>query len=114
MASDATWADCASAFASYDAVGGGARGTLAFDVALARPLKSGRAFSPVSFDGDGGAPLSSIEFASQGAKGGPSGAAPGSVFAATSVPAIPEPHTNLLMLAGLAAIAFMSTRRRRP
>jgi PEP-CTERM motif len=114
MATHATWADCASAFASYDAVGGGTRGTLAFDVPLARPLKSSRAFSPLSFDGDDGAPLASIDFTPQGANGNPSGAAPGAVFAATSVPAIPEPHTNLLMLAGLAAIGFMSTRRRRP
>jgi len=37
-----------------------------------------------------------------------------SIFATQAVPAIPEPHTNLLMLAGLAAIGFMATRRRRP
>jgi PEP-CTERM motif len=32
----------------------------------------------------------------------------------STVAAIPEPQTNLLMVAGLAAIAFMAMRRRRP
>jgi hypothetical protein len=34
--------------------------------------------------------------------------------APSTVAAIPEPQTNLLMVAGLAAIGFMAMRRRRP
>ena len=106
MSSHTTWADCAGAFASYDA--GDSRsgaGTLTFDTA----------FSQVAFDGDGdGAALASIDFATPGASSHQNSAPPGAVFATTSVPAIPEPHTNLLMLAGLAAIGFMATRHRRP
>jgi PEP-CTERM motif len=37
-----------------------------------------------------------------------------SIDAPQAVAAIPEPHTNLLMVAGLAAIGFMTMRRRRP
>lgn len=37
-----------------------------------------------------------------------------SIDAPQTVAAIPEPHTNLLMVAGLAAIGFMAMRRRRP
>lgn len=103
MATHSTWADCASTLASYGAVSsrsGGADGTLTFD----------RAFGPVDSDGDGAA-VASIDFTSRGAS---SSQAPAAVFATTAVPAIPEPHTNLLMLAGLAAIGFMAMGRRRP
>jgi PEP-CTERM motif len=71
----------------------------------------GEAFGMLAFD----APLASIDFTTRSADAKDHGeAARGAVFAATTVPAIPEPHTNLLMLAGLAAIGFMAMRRRRP
>jgi PEP-CTERM motif len=43
----------------------------------------------------------------------PHGAAQRAVEAASTVAAIPEPQTNLLLVAGLAAIGFMAMRRRR-
>lgn len=43
----------------------------------------------------------------------PHGAPQLAVEAASTVAAIPEPQTNLLMVAGLAAIGFMAMRRRR-
>jgi PEP-CTERM motif len=94
MATHSTWADCASAFASDDAV----------------YSHRGDASAAQSFD----APMASIDFTPRGANAHQSGAAPGAVSATAPVAAIPEPHTNLLMLAGLAAIGFMATRRRRP
>ena len=98
-----SWADCAAVFANDDSVGSrGAAGTRAFDAA----------FSLVAVDGDGTA-LASFDFTTQGAISSQNSAVPGAVFATTAVAAIPEPHTNLLMLAGLAAIGFMATRRRR-
>jgi PEP-CTERM motif len=106
MATHITWADCAVKVAVDDAGGNlssGADSPLTFDAA----------FSPLAFDSNGGG-VSSIDFTTQGAGSSQNSAVPGAAFAATSVAAIPEPHTNLLMLAGLAAIGFMATRRRRP
>jgi hypothetical protein len=62
--------------------------------------------------GDDGAVASSNDFATRSLPA--DGAAVTSIEATATVAAIPEPHTNLLMLAGLAAIGFMATRRRRP
>ena len=64
----------------------------------------------VSVEGDG-ALASPIDFATLSRPA--DGAAPTSIDAPATVAAIPEPHTSLLMLAGLAAIGFMATRRRR-
>ena len=65
-----------------------------------------------------GAPNASIDFTSLGVNvqdGGASNGAPQAPMSAPStIAAIPEPHTSLLLLAGLAAIGFMATRRRRP
>jgi PEP-CTERM motif len=94
MAAHSTWADCATAFAS--------------DGVLDSP--SGDFSAALVFD----APVASIDFTTRGADGNRSRAAAGAAFATVPVAAIPEPHTNLLMLAGLAAIGFMATRRRRP
>lgn len=72
---------------------------------------------PFYWDGDG-APNASIDLTSLGVnvQGGGAGNGPSqaSTSAVSTAAAIPEPHTNLLLLAGLAAIAFMATRRRRP
>ncbi len=65
----------------------------------------------VSVEGEG-ALASPIDFATLSLPAG--GAAPISIDATATVAAIPEPHISLLMLAGLAAIGFMATRRRRP
>ena len=68
-------------------------------------------------DGDGAA-NASIDFTSLGLNvpggGAGNGASQAPMGTPSTVAAIPEPHTSLLMLAGLAAIAFMATRRRRP
>ena len=110
----ATWADCAGAVAGSGPAGsprGAASATLTFDGAIDSP------FGP--FDADGhGAPISSIDFSPLGASVHSDATGNGLSYASTystqPLPAIPEPHTNLLMLAGLAAIGFMATRRRRP
>lgn len=99
---------------------GGAAGTLTFDAAIDSPfvlsLKAGNAFSLFYFDGVG-APISSIDFTTLGVSVNPNEAGNGlshaSVYGTQPLAAIPEPHTNLLMLAGLAAIGFMAMRRRR-
>jgi PEP-CTERM motif len=98
-----------------------ALGTLTFDVPIDSPfvlsLKAGNAFSLFYFDG-AGAPVSSIDFTTLGVSVNPNGAGNGlshaSVYASAPVAAIPEPHTLLLMLAGLGAIGFMARHRRRP
>jgi PEP-CTERM motif len=88
-----SWAECAAEF-SIGATAAGA----AFDGSL-----------QLQFDDDGAA-AAPMDFSMLAVK------ADGSiqVAAPSTVAAIPEPHTNLLLLAGLAAIAFMATRRRRP
>lgn len=98
-----------------------ASGRLTFDVAIDSPfvlsLKAGNAFSLFYFDGEG-APISAVDFTTLGVSVNPNGAGNGlshaSVYATPTVAAIPEPHTSLLMLAGLGAIGFMAMRRRRP
>jgi hypothetical protein len=96
---------------------GGASGTLNFDFAIDSPfvlsLKAGNAFSLFYFDGAGDA-ISSIDFTTLGVSVNPrqigNGLSHASVYSA--VPAIPEPETYALMLAGLAAVGFMSRRRK--
>jgi hypothetical protein len=98
---------------------GDASGTLDFDFAIDSPfvlsLKAGDAFSLFYFDG-AGAPISSIDFTTLGVNINASdfgnGLSHASVYAAEMVPGIPEPETYALMLAGLAAVGFMSRRRR--
>jgi PEP-CTERM motif len=92
-----TWSDCAGALfrgASDDA---------------------GNAFSLFYFDG-AEAPIPSIDFSTLGVSTNPNGTgndlSHASLYAAPPVPAIPEPQTNTLMLAGLAAIGIMALRRR--
>jgi hypothetical protein len=97
----------------------GASDTLNFDFAIDSPfvlsLKAGDAFSLFYFDG-AGAPISSIDFTTLGVNINASdfgnGLSHASVYAAEMVPGIPEPETYALMLAGLAAVGFMSRRRR--
>lgn len=96
LARPPSWAECAAEF-SVSATGAGA----AFDGPF-----------PWQFDDDGEA-VASMDFTTLAVKPG-SGSPQVGVEAPTTVAAIPEPHTNLLMLAGLAAIGFMATRRRRP
>jgi len=99
---------------------GGTTGSLTFDAAIDSPfvlsLKAGNAFSLFYFDG-AGAPISSIEFTTLGVSVNQNGAGNGlshaSIYATQPIPAIPEPHISLLMLAGLAAVGFMAKRRRR-
>jgi hypothetical protein len=97
----------------------GVSGTLDFDFAIDSPfvlsLKAGNAFSLFYFDGAGAA-ISSIDFTTLGvsvnANEFGNGLSHASVYAAEMVPGIPEPETYALMLAGLAAVGFMSRRRR--
>jgi hypothetical protein len=93
-----SWADCAGAFS----------GDGRFDSAID---------DPIYLEADG-APNASIDFTSVGvniqASGAGNGASQAPMSAPSTVAAIPEPHTSLLLLAGLAAIGFMATRRRRP
>jgi PEP-CTERM motif len=95
----------------------GASGTLRFDSAIdgafVLSLKAGNAFSLYFFDGEGDA-ISSIDYTTLGVatnwRGDGLGLSHASLYAA--VPAIPEPETYALMLAGLAAVGFMSRRRK--
>jgi hypothetical protein len=92
-----TWAECAAEFSF---------GAASINAALDEPL-------PLRFDDDDGAPVASLDLTTLAVK--PNGLPQHSTAVPSTVAAIPEPHTNLLMLAGLAAIiGFMATRRRRP
>jgi PEP-CTERM motif len=91
LARPPSWADCAAESSA---------GAAAIDAPL-----------PLQFD-DEGAAVASMDFPMRAVRA--NGSSQVRVEAPSTVAAIPEPHTNLLMLAGLAAIAFMATRRRRP
>jgi hypothetical protein len=95
LARQPTWAECAAEFSF-----GGTSVSAAFDGPL-----------PLQFDDDGAA-VASLDMTTLAVE--PSASPQRSTAAPSTVAAIPEPHTNLLMLAGLAAIGFMATRRRRP
>jgi hypothetical protein len=96
-------------------------GTLNFDFAIDSPfvlsLKAGNAFSLFYFDG-AAAPISSISYSTLGVSVNGQGIARGlshaSVYAPTVVPAVPEPETYALMLAGLALTVFLAKRRPAP
>lgn len=116
-------AGAAYAGASDDAGGGpfagnpgGASGTLTFDTAMddafVLSLKAGDAFSLFYFDGAGG-PISSIDYTTLGVSVNVLGIGNGLSHASLyTVPAIPEPQTYALMLAGLAAMGFVARRRK--
>jgi hypothetical protein len=90
-----SWAECAA------------------DVSLGAPA-AGAAFDgplQLQFDDDG-AVVASMDLTVLAVK--TSGSPQVRAEAPSTVAAIPEPQTNLLMVAGLAAIAFMAMRRRRP
>jgi PEP-CTERM motif len=89
-----SWTDCAGALS----------GDGRFDSAID---------DPIYLEADG-APNASIDFTSVGVNIPGGGASQAPMRATSTVAAIPEPHTSLLMLAGLAAIGFMAMRRRRP
>jgi PEP-CTERM motif len=95
LARPPSWAECAADFS----LGAGAAGA-AFD----EPL-------PLQFD-DEAAAAASKDFTLLAVKA--NGSPQVRAETPSTVAAIPEPQTNLLMVAGLAAIAFMATRRRRP
>jgi hypothetical protein len=80
-------------------------------------LQGGKVFS--LYDPDGAtAPVAAVDFTTQGVSDDREGSslAPSRelVHGAQMVASIPEPHTNALMLAGLAAIIAFMARRRRP
>lgn len=111
LATNPTWADCAAPFSRqgpFDGGPGQAVGGRDFDAAIDEPFE---------FDG-AAAPMSAVDYTRSGAGDNRHRAgnvqALASSFGTQPLPAIPEPHTSLLMLAGLAAFAFMATRRRRP
>jgi hypothetical protein len=94
LARPPTWAECAAEFSVEAAA--------AFD----RP-------SQLQFDDDAAAAVAaSMDLTQLAIK--PSGPPQVGGERSAAVAAIPEPHTNLLMVAGLVAIAFMAARRRRP
>jgi PEP-CTERM motif len=95
LAHQPSWAECAAQFSGAATAAGAA-----FD----GPPQ-------LQFDDDAAA-VALIDFTTLAVK--PHGSPQVRVETPSTVAAIPEPHTNLLMLAGLAAIAFMATRRRRP
>jgi PEP-CTERM motif len=91
-----SWAECAADFS----LGAAAAATAAFDGP-----------SQLQFDDDV-TTVAAMDLTLLAIQ--PNGSPRQAVEAPSTVAAIPEPHTNLLMVAGLAAIAFMATRRRRP
>jgi PEP-CTERM motif len=90
-----SWAECASDFSL---------GASAASAVLDRP-------SQLQFDDDASA-VASMDFTQLAVK--PDRSPQRRAEAPSTVAAIPEPQTNLLMVAGLAAIGFMAMRRRRP
>ena len=111
LATNLTWADCAAPFSRqgpFDGGPGQAVGGRDFDAAIDEDFE---------FDG-AAAPISAVDYTSSGASDNRHRAGNvqtlASSFGTQPLPAIPEPQTSLLMLAGLAAFAFMATRRRRP
>jgi PEP-CTERM motif len=87
-----SWAECASDF------------SLGASAAFDGP-------SPLQFDDDASA-VASMDFTQLAVKADRSPQR--RAEAPSTVAAIPEPQTNLLMVAGLVAIGFMAMRRRRP
>jgi PEP-CTERM motif len=90
-----SWAECAA------------------DVSLGAPA-AGAAFDgplQLRFDDDGAA-VASMDFSMLAVE--LNGSSQPRAETPSTAAAIPEPQTNLLMVAGLAAIAFMAMRRRRP
>lgn len=97
---------------------GGAGGTLRFDFnsPFVVSLRAGNAFSLFHFAAPA-VPVSSLGFTTLGVSfdnggGGGSGLSHAAVFAPQQVTAIPESPTYALLIAGLAALAFMARRRR--
>ncbi len=90
-------------------------GTLSFDSAVkglfVLAIKGGPDYSYYEFDG-GASGITSLNFDTLGITKGSGGPGPGlSHFGLYTAP-VPEPETHALMLAGLAALAFVARRRR--
>ncbi len=121
-ATNPSWADCAGAFESRGRFGdhpGGAVSDVvpANDRSFVLSLQGSNVFN--LYDPDGAAaPVAGIDFTTSGLNADREGSSQGplraSVYGAQMVASVPEPHTNALMLAGLAAIIAFMARRRRP
>ena len=99
----------------FDAVAGGnGAGTITFNSLITDRfvlvLKLGNDFSAFVFD-DNFAAGSTLTFALPGSLQG-TGLSHATIYTGNAVPAIPEPETYALMLAGLAAVGFVARRRR--